>query len=695
MSRILPPCSLRPAAALLAFVVSLHSGSPDASAQAVNSPPSGAVQSSQEGAKANAVADEFARLDRSGDQRITLDEFLQRAAPPRELERDFRLYDFDASESLSRAEFASVSGLTPPWRRGPLPDPIEVLLADAVAALDQSYDHWNHRPNELVSAYTFVANFMGSISQGSRWYVTGRVLRHADLDADGQMSRQEARQFLEYQLGIRWLDGPLLREPSGRLVRLDRFLMIDQDRSNSLSADEFHALWPQRDTVEQDFTRIDRDSSSSISYAEYAHPETGNLFDPIEWFRQADTNLDASLDAAELLAAADENRKHLAATAIPAFDSDRDARLTLQEYRLSMLCHVNDIWDARPVDSNHDGELSYHEFAFHKADLFQLQRRYFFHRLDLNRDGQLTWDEFPFRSLPPDAIHRRRVEGGQSQLIYTSQQHPQVGWPSTSPDGTRILFHRRPWSRDRTAQAAGELPGQRIAVMNLDGQNVRDLCDGSQPSWSADGTQFSCARRSAGVSEVWVMNADGRSGQMLARGTAPRWSPDGAAIAYLHEHGIWVHDIGRAAARQVLARQDHTFGDLGDDIAWSPDSQRVAVLGSLAQSKSVELLIVPVAADIPSPAVRLPVPGSGGTASEVHLQWSAQQGIVFQVSDGPDRSRLVALDPDDGAGGLRELPGFEPPGGWKSACLTPDGKWYIAVSQSNPEIDETASDHDR
>ncbi len=127
--------------------------------------------------------------------------------------------------------------------------------------------------------------------------------------------------------------------------------------------------------------------------------------------------------------------------------------------------------------------------------------------------------------------------------------------------------------------------------MDLDGSNLRDLCDGVKPSWSPDSRRFVCARTASG-NEVWIMNAETRTGQRVTDGSSPSWSPDGETIAYLRDNGVWLYDVRRGNSRQVFHREDHRYQDLGDSIAWSPDSRRVAFIANLGESS--ELVILPI-----------------------------------------------------------------------------------------------------
>ena len=637
---------------------------------------------------------EFDRLDADQDERLKLDEFLQLRDNKAELTRDFALYDFDQSGSLSRAEFSSVSGLCPAWIRGSIPDPVNDLLENAVAALDESYEQWNMRPSEYVNSHSFVANFIGSISPEGKKFVTGRILRQADPDGDGQMNRADARNFLNYQLGMLWGDGHEIREPTGRVLRLDRFLIADVNTDGSVTLDEFKTHgWNARSLEE--FERLDAEADGRITFREYCdYRHTENYFDTVEWFRKADVDLSGLLDLAEIEEAVDEDRRHLVGSTIVAFDQNQDQLLSLQELRISMLGNMNYPWSERPVDVNRDGLLSYDEFIFHNTDLFQLQRRWYFHRLDRNRDRRLSPNEFEFNEAKPNAVRMESVDGKSTLVIFQDEKFPVLGLPDVAANGTRMLFHRI--SNDPKL-------GSQIVLSDLKGQVITELCSGKQPSWSADASQFVCARTvgegNAGK-QIWVMAADGRGGNSIGQGTSPRWSPDGKTIAFFRDNGIVLYDTEKKESRVLVPREGHRYTSLGDGLVWAPDSKRLALLATRPNFTELVIVSVPskagpkgqvttsaenVDAGFASGEVTLdPQRGYASCQSVGQLSWRAT-GICFAISPivngNGAKQALLQLWVPEADGGAKIVPPLSRDVIWKAASLEKNGKWYFGVSE--------------
>jgi hypothetical protein len=212
-----------------------------------------------------------------------------------------------------------------------------------------------------------------------------------------------------------------------------------------------------------------------------------------------------------------------------------------------------------------------------------------------------------------------------------------------------------------------------IVALSFDGDHIRVLGNGLRPSWSADGNFFVCERRSRDAG-IWIIDAGGRSGRRISAGTAPRWSPDGRSIAFLNDNGVSIYDLETDESRTVLLREDHPYQDLGNDVAWSPDGQQLAVLGNFAATS--QLLMVPSRGPR---AGEVRVRYSFDTVLRGQLHWTAGNSILLGVRDSKSAEiallRLEAVE-DDAPKPVQELREI---GGVRSACLTPDGRWYVAV----------------
>jgi|GEM_PF-1430279 len=624
------------------------------------------------------IRDQFQLLDQNHDLSLELLEYVQasgdgssESVSKQVRTRDFQLFDFDQNHRLSFREFSAIPGLVEAPFRGSSPDPFASVLSDAVAALDESYDRWDQRPHELISAHSFVGNFLGSIMPMGNRFVTGRVIDLADLNLDGKVGRQEAKHFLEQQLGIRLREGRALRDPTGRVVRYDWFLKIDQNRDGRLDQDEVNQAKVDLPEVSQRFVRLDQDADQQISYDEFSHPLTGCYFDPITWFLSADTNLDGRVALSECLTQNAAGDHEILKIFFRAFDTDYDAVLTLNEYRISPLGNRNYPWQDRLVDESGDGQISYGEYTFDAVDLFRLQRRLYFHRMDLDFDGALSTNECSFTSILPITVVRCRDQN-PAEIIIKDADFKDLGSIHLHPDGGSVLMYQSPYDQSMESK---------IVRLSLKDQSRREICDGRFPTWSPDGHSFVCERSRRGQS-VWLMEPSGLSGRKLADGRAPALSADGTFLAYIHEHGVWLYHRTTGERKNIFRRDEHRHRDLGDRLQWSPDGRSIVLIGHSADQS--DLFVIRLAEDgVVKKVDRFALPDSNVQV----FSWCQGDEVLLRHSETqPNFTRLTLFDVQTG---IQRPPRADLFGGIdfeKSEILSGqknhDGAWYLSVHKN-------------
>ena len=205
-------------------------------------------------------------------------------------------------------------------------------------------------------------------------------------------------------------------------------------------------------------------------------------------------------------------------------------------------------------------------------------------------DGQ--WIAFGFgtffggRDSRPAKVMMVKTDGSQQTRDLTKGL-PNSGFPSFSPDGTRLAY--RVW---------GEQDGKRdygIRVMNLADGSVKTLTTelDNFPSWSPSGDLIAFTRRSGGVDydyDIYTMRPDGTQIKQLTRtpgnDSHSSWSPDGKSI-------LW--SSGRYGFKDEAPLYDNSFQPFAQIFIMNADGSDQHALTRSRWEDSMPALVPPSA----------------------------------------------------------------------------------------------------
>jgi len=274
------------------------------------------------------------------------------------------------------------------------------------------------------------------------------------------------------------------------------------------------------------------------------------------------------------------------------------------------------------------------------------------------------------------AIHILELQSGQTQpLRIEGLQAPQVGAPSWSPDGSRIVF--------ANATAAS---GRHIFEVNASGGTAVPLVttvSGWAPVLSPDGSRVAFLSRGAGGRpQIWTQ-ARGDSAPRLLVGSGDisfqrlRWFPDSQSLLYSADGKLWRYRLAASAPQQiaftanVTVERQHAVlrpvrfavpgtslparGHMG--LALSPDAKRI---GMIALGK---LWVFPLGR-VPTPVTPLPATAAG-------LAWSPDGREIAWSAGAGGAADLFATSVATGT--TRRLTGL--PGSEERPSWSPDGRW--------------------
>lgn len=256
------------------------------------------------------------------------------------------------------------------------------------------------------------------------------------------------------------------------------------------------------------------------------------------------------------------------------------------------------------------------------------------------------------------AIYVMKADGSQLRKVVQVDGYKEFSSPVWSHDGTRLAF-------DALSLTSGT---KKIFVVNVDGSQLQEVCDGETPDWSPDDKQIAW-HYSGGKNlkaGVCVQNLDGKGRVHVADGAGPRWSPDGAKLAYTNGHNVVVLDLITGDERGLISEP---IMQVSPGFDWSPDGKRLAVVVRLDRRRK-ELWLVDTQGPSPKWKSRLRL------TLDQRVAWSPDgKRIVISAS-----RRLMLLDPDGKS--TYRLP--DQHGDSVEPDWSPDGKW-LAFSGNHPD----------
>ncbi len=157
--------------------------------------------------------------------------------------------------------------------------------------------------------------------------------------------------------------------------------------------------------------------------------------------------------------------------------------------------------------------------------------------------------------------------------------------PSFSPDGTQIVFTTSRF------QASGEINNFEIAIMNVDGTDIRRLTTSpgidTEPVFSPDGTKLAFVSARSGNLDIYTMNLDGSSLLRLTNNSdnenEPAWNHAGTKLAFTRilfggvagaiaaKKDVYIMDASTGANKLLIAGTDAEE----HDAVWSLDDTRL------------------------------------------------------------------------------------------------------------------------
>lgn len=361
------------------------------------------------------VEREFAVADLNDDSELVLSEFVRKGKNSNRDVRDFGVFDLDANDRISFTEYQMVPTRVPVDLRVCIGDPIRELSETMKAKVSAKFIDADQDGNDLLDQREFRVARLGRLIPGLE--LTG--FSEWDTDGNRAVSGVECAKLVDIAYGCEATSGESFRMPSGVTCRVLQFRWADKNHDGRLSRSEYYDRADGSDRASEHFTLGDTDQNGRISLLEWTESRRWCV-DPLSEFLNYDTDFDSYVSQEELANRAPKWQAHVINRYIPAFDDDKDGRLSLSEYRLTPTSNPVGPWERQNEDVDKDGRLSSTEFySVNSLEGVALAREYF-DRFDADKDGYLQLSEWDFRidvfAAPIDVVFEYCDVNGDAHL---------------------------------------------------------------------------------------------------------------------------------------------------------------------------------------------------------------------------------------------------------------------------------------
>ena len=173
----------------------------------------------------------------------------------------------------------------------------------------------------------------------------------------------------------------------------------------------------------------------------------------------------------------------------------------------------------------------------------------------------------PLLKIPRYEIMITDREGKDYKKVLDMGKTP-CGYPSLSPDGTKIAF----LAGEYLDESWGEL-----YIAAIDGTNIKKVSNlktfSCRPAWLTDGKRIVFTSIDK---KIYSINYDGTDLKEIAKCIQPALSPDGKKLAFRGPWNIYLCDINGKNKKLLVWNYNRAiFGDYiyPSNLTWSPDGQ--------------------------------------------------------------------------------------------------------------------------